>query len=147
MESSRNANSSHLPVLRALAECQTQIERAGARHIESMGLTPSQFDVLAVLGDMPEMTCKELCRQTLISRGTLTPVLDRLEAKGLVKRTPGDKDCRQTLVSLTPEGQEAYQRTFMPYVDFMRPYFDRLDDDEQKKLIALLRKLKGAFPA
>ena len=49
-----------LPVIRALYETHGKVERVASHHIESMGLTPSQFDVLVTLGDHPGMTCKQL---------------------------------------------------------------------------------------
>ncbi|MBC7543886.1 MAG: MarR family transcriptional regulator, partial [Candidatus Sericytochromatia bacterium] len=67
-----------LPVLRALVECHTQIGRVASRSIEAMDLTHSQFDVLATLGDTAGMTCKALGELTLITKGTLSPVLDRM---------------------------------------------------------------------
>lgn len=134
-----------LPVLRTLLECHTQVERVSSRHMESMGLTPSQFDVLATLGDTPGMTCKELGERTLITKGTLSPVLDRLEAKGLLKREKGPHDQRQTNVTLTIEGQKLYEATFMPHVNFMKPRLDVLNPDEQTQLISLLRRLQAAF--
>jgi DNA-binding MarR family transcriptional regulator len=135
-----------LPVLRALAKCQQQISRVTLRHMESMGLTPAQFDVLATLGDEPGMTCKQLGEQSLITRGTLIPVLDRLEAKGLVQRSKSEKDSRQTIVSLTPEGQALYEQVFMPHVDYVRPFFDRaLSAEEQQLLVSLLGRVEQAF--
>ena len=47
------------------------------------------------------MTCRELGEKTLITKGTLTGVLDRMEARGLIRRGPSDADRRQVFVSLT----------------------------------------------
>ena len=134
-----------LPALRAMAECFQAFERVSARHIEAMGLTPSQFDALAVLGDTPGMTCKELGSRALISGGTLTPVLDRMEGKGLTTRSKSEADSRQTIVSLTEAGQALYEATFLPHVKLMRGYLDVLDEAEQTQLVSLLGKLKGAL--
>lgn len=134
-----------LPELRALEGCRAVLTRVTEPHFEAMGLTGAQFDVLATLGDTSGMTNKELGERTLITRGTLTPVLDRMEAKGLVRRCKGATDARQTVVSLTPEGQAAYERTFMPHVQRMRRHLDRLSAPEQAELIRLLDKLRDAF--
>lgn len=134
-----------LPVYRALVEAHTVASRVADRHSEALGLTPSQFDVVATLGDTEGMTCKELGELTLITKGTLNPVLDRLEQKGLVSRTKGQKDARQTLVALTEEGDKVYRATFMRHVDYLRGYIDRLVPEEQAALVALLNKLKSAF--
>lgn len=134
-----------LPVFRALMECYRQVERVSERHIEASGLTPAQFDVLAVLGETDGMTCSELGRRTLITKGTLSPVLDRLEAKGLLTRKRGETDGRQIIVCLTPEGEATFQANFYPHVAFMRGHLSRMPDDRQQQLIALLRELQGVF--
>ena len=134
-----------LRTLRTLAETHEQVFRVSARHIESLGLTPAQFDVIATLGDTEGMTCKELSAQSLITGGTLTPVLNRMEAKGLVSRCKGAQDSRQTIVSLTSEGQALYEDTFLPFVDYMATYFGKLTPAENVELERLLGKLEGAL--
>lgn len=136
---------SQLPVIRALTICAQRCERLLDRFVEARGLTPSQFDVLATLGDQPGMTFKELSDQSLVTGGTLTPVLGRMEAKGLVHRCKGPQDARQTIVSLTPEGQVAYEQTFLPYVDHARAHLAALTPKEQAQLTALLQKLAAAL--
>jgi MarR family 2-MHQ and catechol resistance regulon transcriptional repressor len=49
-------------------------------------LTPSQFDIIATLGNTPGMTLQGIGEKTLITKGTLTGVVDRLQEKGLVDR-------------------------------------------------------------
>jgi MarR family transcriptional regulator, 2-MHQ and catechol-resistance regulon repressor len=136
---------SMLPVFRALAACHQRSERVLSRYVEEKGLTPSQFDVLAVLGDTEGMPCKDLSKQSLVTGGTLTPVLDRLEAKGLVRRTKGAQDSRQTIVGLTPEGQALYEEVFLPFVDHAQGYINALSPAEQAELVRLLNKLESAL--
>lgn len=134
-----------LPEFRALTICAQRAERLLDRFAESRGLTCSQFDVLATLGDQPGMTFKELSEQSLVTGGTLTPVLGRMEAKGLVHRCKGPQDARQTIVSLTPEGQLAYEQAFLPFVDLARGRLAALTPEEQATLVALLDKLAAAL--
>jgi hypothetical protein len=75
-----------LKVLRPLVEAYLAYWREDNRHIRSLKLTPSQFDVIATLGDTGGMTCTEFSEATLVTKGTLTGMLDRLAAKGLIKR-------------------------------------------------------------
>lgn len=136
---------SALPVLNALLHCVKEVDRVCQRNIEELGITPAQFDVLVTLGDTAGMSCKVLGDEALITRGTLIPVLDRLEAKGLISRCKGESDSRQTIVRLTEEGQSLYERAFKEHVAFVRPYLDRLNPQEQSDLIRLLGKLGAAF--
>ena len=134
-----------LPTLRALYDCQAEVSRVTSRHLDSLGLTPARFEVLSALGDMDGMTVKELADQSLTTKGNLLHVLGNLEDQGLVRRAKCKPDSRQTHVSLTPEGQALYEKTFMVHVEAMRAYFDQLSPDEQQTLTALLAKLKGVF--
>jgi DNA-binding MarR family transcriptional regulator len=134
-----------LPELRSLFEAYTQISRVSNRHTESLTLTGAQFDVVATLGDTPGMTCKALGEATLITKGTLKPVLDRLEDRGVLTRTKDTRDSRQTLVALTPAGQQLYEDTFYRHVDYMRGFFDRLAPEKREQLTALLQELRQVF--
>lgn len=136
---------SMVPIARALHAVSQHQERLMWRFLEGTDLTPSQFDVLATLGDTEGMTCKELSAQSLITGGTLTPVLNRMEAKGLIKRTKGVQDSRQTIVSLTNEGQALYEQTFLPFVDHMQTYWSKLTGQENEELVRLLNKLGTAL--
>jgi DNA-binding MarR family transcriptional regulator len=134
-----------LRTLRALAECYQTVFRVDSRHIETLGLTAAQFDVLATLGDTAGMTCKELGAGTLITKGTLTGVLDRLEDRGLIRRTKGEQDSRQIFVTLTDAGEAVFRRTFQPHIDFMGRFFAAMPEDRQRQMQTLLHELQGAF--
>jgi hypothetical protein len=66
-----------LSLLRPLVEAYLAFYRVGNRHIQSLGLTPGQFDVIAELEGTKGLTCAQLSEQTLTTKGTLTGVLDR----------------------------------------------------------------------
>ena len=134
-----------LPTMRALFACQAEVSRVSSRHLNSLGLTPARFEVLSALGDTDGMTVKELADRSLTTKGNLLHVLGHLESQGLIRRTKCKPDHRQTHVSLTPEGQALYERTFMVHIEAMRAYFDQLEPDESETLTALLGKLTGIF--
>src|SRR4249920_1049898 len=98
------AKAPFLSVLRELTQCYQAFERYSAMHIQTLDLTPPQFDVIATLGNTEGMTFRELGERTLITKGTLTGVIDRLEAKGLVVRANCPGDGRSTMVQLTRQG-------------------------------------------
>src|SRR5919204_2558278 len=115
----------YLKVLRPLVEAYLAFARQDNRHIRSMRLTPSQFDVIATLGDSDGMTCSELSIATLVTKGTLTGVLDRLERKGLIRRTAVKGDRRCIKVRLTDTGEALFRKTFAAHSAFLRPFFER----------------------
>ena len=136
----------HLKVLRPLVETYLAFSRADSRHVRSLRLTPSQFDVIATLGDTKGLTCAELSTATLVTKGTLTGVLDRLEAKGLIRRTPVADDRRSTRICLTSKGNRLFQTTFAAHIAFLRPFFERaLSAVEADQLRTLLLRLHRSF--
>ncbi len=139
-------NDSYLSLLRPLVEAYLAFYRVGNRHIQSLGLTPGQFDVIAELEGTEGLTCAELSQHTLTTKGTLTGVLDRLEQKGLVQRGVVDGDRRATRVKLTQEGQVLFEQVFPAHADYMRPFFARaLDESEVLVAMQLLRRIRDSF--
>jgi len=136
----------HLKLVRPLVEAYLAFWRTGNRHIKSMKLTPSQFDVLVTLGDTHGMTCSELSEQTLVTKGTLTGVLDRLVSKGLVRRETIRGDRRSTRVLLTAKGEASFRKTFAAHIAFLRPFFARaLSPQEVDQVCLSLRRLRDSF--
>ena len=135
-----------MKVLRPLVETYFAFLDKDASHIRSLGLTGSQFDVIATLGDTEGMTCKELSEKTLVTKGTLTGVLDRLEKKGLIERVPSREDRRSIFIRLTPKGAALFQKVFPAHVEYIKPYFERaLTTAEASKLRELLLRLRSSF--
>jgi len=134
-----------LKILRPLVETYFALVDRGASHIRSLGLTGSQFDVIATLGDTRGMTCKELSEQTLVTKGTLTGVLDRLEKKGLIERVPSREDRRSTIIRLTPKGDTRFRKVFPAHINYMKPHIERaLTPTEVTQLHKLLLRLKDS---
>lgn len=109
------------------------------------GLTPSQAKVIFTVGGTEGMTCKDIGDITLITKGTLTGVIDRLEEKGLVERWSVEGDGRKTIVALTRRGQRVYEREFPRHVEFLKSKFDGLGPSERKQATRLLQKIRGLF--
>ncbi len=137
-----------LKVLRPLVEAYQAFWLEDARHIRVLGLTPSQFDVVATLGNTDGMTCSELSAATLVTKGTLTGVLDRLQRKGLIERMPVESDRRCTLIRLTSNGDALFRRTFAAHITHLRPFFERaLSPAEADRLRRSLLALRDSFRA
>ena len=89
-------------------------------------------------GNTDGMTCKDIGDITLITKGTLTGVVDRLEEKGLVERWSVEGDGRKTIVALTKQGDKVYASEFPKHVDFLKEKFGKLGVRDRKQAIALL---------
>ena len=134
-----------LYVLRQLIRCTQAFERFSGAHVKTMGLTESQFDVIATLGNTDGMTCKELGDRTLITKGTLTGVLDRMAARGLISRQADADDARRTYIALTRKGSILFADVFPVHVAHLQRAFDRLSIDELNHLHVGLSTLRAAF--
>ena len=136
----------YLRLLRPFAEAYLALCRVCSRQIQSMGVTPSQFDVIAELGGVDGLTCAELAQVTLITKGTLTGVLDRLETKGIILRESVGKDRRAIRVRLTREGQDLFRNIFPAHAGFLRPYFkNALSPDDIRIMTRFLLRIRDSF--
>ena len=73
--------------------------------LDRLGLTYPQYLVMLSLWERDGVPVKDIGERLFLDSGTLTPLLKRLEAAGLVKRTRTTEDERQVLIALTPQGQ------------------------------------------
>jgi DNA-binding MarR family transcriptional regulator len=73
--------------------------------LEALGLTYPQYLAFLVLWEQDGLTVKALGEKLFLDSGTITPLLKRLEARGLVRRQRDDEDERQVRIFLTPEGR------------------------------------------
>jgi DNA-binding MarR family transcriptional regulator len=72
--------------------------------LDRLGLTYPQYLVMLVLWERDDVPVKDIGEKLHLDSGTLTPLLKRLEAAHLVKRTRSREDERQVLIALTPQG-------------------------------------------
>jgi len=137
----------YLRSIRLLAECYHAFAHISGSHVRTLNLTPPQFDIIATLGNTEGMSFKELGEKTLITKGTLTGVIDRLEAKGLVQRFVCAEDRRSVIVRLTTQGDNAFHRVFPPHVAFCKQPFLDYGEDDFAALERELAKLKAHLDA
>ncbi|POX47007.1 MarR family winged helix-turn-helix transcriptional regulator [Streptomyces sp. Ru72] len=78
--------------------------------LDDLGLTYPQYLVLLVLWERGETTVKELAAALRLDYGTVSPLLKRLQAAGLVRRERSARDERSVLVALTARGEELRER-------------------------------------
>ena len=147
IDSKNAAQQDFMPLMRelvrayqAFAHYDAQLHRASGS-----GLTVSQADVIFTLGNTDGMTCGEIGERTLITKGTLTGVIDRLAGKGLVRRFKDPGDGRCTRIRLTQEGERLFEEAFPRHVRHLKTRFDRISGKDRDRLTRLLRELKEVF--
>lgn len=134
-----------LPLIRELARCYQAFEHISIRHVRTMGLTSCQFDIVATLGNTEGMNFRELGEKTLITKGTLTGVVDRLEEKGLVVRAPDNRDGRSQLVRLTNSGETLFAEIFPAHMAFMAGVFSNVPETDVLEMRQALAHLRQIF--
>ncbi|WP_343728185.1 MarR family transcriptional regulator [Duganella sp.] len=136
-----------LKSIRLLAECMQGYERLSGEYVRRSGLTHAQFDIIATLGNTPGMSYKELGDKTLITKGTLTGVIERLEQKGLVERQRNDCDKRSFFVKLTKAGEQTFCTVFPEVISQSGKVFASYTEDDFAQLEKTLSALKTVIMA
>ena len=134
-----------LPALRNLVSAYQSFERYSAPDVKAMGLTTTQFDVIATLGNQPPMTCKDLGEKTLVTKGTLTGVLERLEVKGILERNLNPEDARSQMIGLTKEGQALFEKVFPMHLQHLEKAFSKLSEKELAEVTKSLQVINQIF--
>ena len=80
------------------------ITRAYHPLLGEFGLTYPQYLVLLVLWEKDEQPVNDIAKRLVLETNTVTPLLKRMEAEGIVTRSKGKKDARQMIVKLTKKG-------------------------------------------
>lgn len=145
MNSRTAARQEFLPLMRELVRAYQAFASYDAAGYQDSGLTVPQADVIFALGHTDGMTLGEIGEKTLITKGTLTGIVDRLEDKGLVAREECDTDRRCTIARLTAKGVRVFEREFPRQIAYLKKRFDRLSKSEQSSALRSLQKLRAIF--
>ena len=93
-----------------LYACAKEIVRKYKPFLDEIDLTYTQYITMMVLWEKKEINVKALGKRLYLDSGTLTPVLKRLEQKGLIFRQRDSRDERNLIVRLSPEGEQLKEK-------------------------------------
>ncbi|MGK0740943.1 MarR family winged helix-turn-helix transcriptional regulator [Leucobacter sp. Z1108] len=133
-----------LAVFSRMTRITKHLDRARVHAFERSGLASWEFDVLAVLrrGGAPfRQSPKVLVQQTMVSSGTMTNRIDRMENRGLVRRLTDPNDGRGVLVEMTQQGQTLVDAAMTRLSDAEEQLLGGVPRAERDRLATLLRKL------
>ena len=88
-----------------LYACSREMIKLYKPWLDELGLTYTQYITMMVLWEHKSMTVKMLGQELYLDSGTLTPLLKKLEDKGLVTRRRSDRDERNLIVTITEQGE------------------------------------------
>jgi MarR family transcriptional regulator, 2-MHQ and catechol-resistance regulon repressor len=134
------------PLMRALVTSYQGFYTYADQNIRALGLTMPQFDVIATLGNTNGMLMNELASRTLVTKGTLTGIVDRLEQKGYVRREIPPNNRRCFRVVLTTAGEDLFRQVFPAHIEHLKQRFDQLTPEELESIKHALDQLRQVFP-
>jgi MarR family 2-MHQ and catechol resistance regulon transcriptional repressor len=112
------------------------------KSISGLRMGGSDFAVLEALLHKGPLPVNEIGKKVLLTSGSITVAVDRLEAKGLVERRAHGTDRRARIVHLTKEGRKVITRAYAEHaVDMEQLASASLTTAERKTLILLLKKI------
>jgi DNA-binding MarR family transcriptional regulator len=127
----------------------SHIQRRVDRLLTTFDLAQWSFDVLATLRRQPQphrLSPTALSRSTMLSTAAMVNRLDRLEARGLLRRLPNPDDRRGIIVELTREGKRLVDRVIPARLDEAAAVSGLLSRQERQVLSLLLKKLEAELP-
>ncbi len=125
----------------ALRKAFTALEMHAVKSILELDMCTSDFAVLAFLLQKGGLPVNTLGKELLLTSGSITIAIDRLERRGLVQRQWQSHDRRVCLVILTPEGDKLIKATFEKNTADLLQAISGLTRAERKNLATLLEKL------
>jgi len=140
---------SPLEVLSRVARLARHLDRQRSLVFARHDLETWMFDVLSALrrAEGQQLSPGQLLAQTLVTSGTMTNRIDRLEERGLVRRRPDPSDARSVRVQLTAAGRRRVDGALEDLAAREDAILGTLDASERATLAALLRRVVAPFDA
>lgn len=128
-----------------LLTCTMAIEKEVQRRFAERKMTLPRFDVLAALDRHGEMNMGALSQALLVSNGNVTPLVQKLVRDGLVEMHKLPSDRRTSIVRLTPEGRELFEKLASAHQDWIEQMVGDLNYIQRERLYIALGVLKTSI--
>lgn len=124
-----------------LYACSREIIKQYKPYLDEIDLTYTQYIVMMVLWEKKTLNVKELGECLFLDSGTLTPLLKKMEAKGLLNRKRSTQDERNLIVTITDAGERLKEKAVTVPENMMK--CSNLEPEEAATLYRLLYKMLG----
>ena len=131
----------------AIRQIQRRIEQASKKLASQAGLTPSQLLVMQILKERGETSAGEVSQLTQLKHATITSLVDKLVAKGMLARRRCDEDRRRVWLMLLPDGDKAITDAPDLLQDTFQQRFQALPDWNQSMLVSTLERVAALLDA
>jgi DNA-binding MarR family transcriptional regulator len=131
-----------------IATLSARIVAYGLRIVRAHGIpSVAAFNVLTVLhGESGRLLPSTIADRMIVTRGTVTGILDSLERRRLIRRTRHGTDGRRRLVQITPKGRARVEAILPLLHEAERRWMDALTPVQQRQLLRLIGRVHGAGP-
>lgn len=147
MEEAQHPNCDPLSVQVVLwiLRASSAILSSQSNSLRELDLSPSAFNVLMALRNTPGQVLEpcDIADRLLVTRPSVTGLLDTLESKGLIERHPHPVDRRRRFVHLTSTARDMLARHLTGHYADLEEVLRSLTCDERAELVVMLRKIDG----
>ena len=132
----------NLNIVLAMARTHNSLISKIEKNVQENGLNLSEFGVLEFIYNQGPQPVQKIADKILVTSGTITYVINKLESKNLVIRKKCEKDKRIFYVSLTKEGEELISRVFKKHKEFLNDLLSEMDEESKRSLLTNLIKMR-----
>jgi len=112
-----------------------------ALYEDRFGISLPQWRIMAVLGNLPDISARELAKQTAMDKVAVSRSVKKLLTAGLLERHFAAEDKRRSVLALSEKGQDIYQQVVPLAIAWEREFLETLNPDELQQLDLLISKL------
>lgn len=131
-------------VMNTIRTADMLFDRIG-RLLRPLGVSAAGGLVVGLLRDNGPLSPSEIGERLIVTRATVTGVVDSLESRGYVRRTPNPADRRSILVELTPEGLAVVVEVRTLVHRNEKEWMGRFSDDELRAYVGLHHRIQDAL--
>ena len=150
IENNSNSNNSYvcdkdqassLKLFVVLSKAYRSLMDQAVKDMKSYGLSSAEFMVLEVLYHRNRIPLQQIGEKILVTSGSITYNIDKLENKGFMKRVPSSEDRRVTYAEITEAGRKLFDEIFPLHVSSIHNLMHGLNTDEKDEAIDFLKRL------
>ncbi|GIO23334.1 MarR family winged helix-turn-helix transcriptional regulator [Oceanobacillus sp. J11TS1] len=135
------ADNSSLKAFVITMKASKALEEVTKKDIKKHGMRASDFAILEALYHKGRQTIREISESVLISTGSITYVIDKLEKKELLIRTHCSEDRRVVYLEITDSGKQIMDDIFPKHQQVIEELFNDIPENDKKTVIEVLKKV------
>lgn len=128
-------------IIRLINRVRVEMIDALDRELSTFDITAAQLIVLASVANKEADSATSLCKSISYDPGAMTRMIDRLEQKGLIRRTPNPEDRRATNLEMTTAGRALYPQLLAAKENVQTQFLRGFSKDEVRLVESLLNRM------